>query len=197
MSGHGRGLLDSLVGLHDLQFNPQKKGKRVVAFTNRQCPDFVYGHETLTLQKQHRLTALYLFDPTSQELRRERFKHGHGASSARRGRGRGTPAVTHSQSTSGRRAPGKKAKPGKGKSGSSLEPIRGKSATDLGRNIGSSRSRSPFPPRAPPPPRPSAAVPDWVTLPSKREVGEERPVNRAARHRKRQKLTLPSHHPLE
>ena len=91
-------------------------------------------------------------------------------------------AVTCSQSASGRRAAGKKTQPGKGKSGSSLEPIRGKSAIDLGRNIGSSQSQSPSPP---PPPRSDVAVPDWPALPSKREVSEERPSIRAAQRRKR------------
>ena len=52
---------------------------------NRQCTDYVFGHETLVLQKQHRLIALYLFAPSSQELRCEHYKYGRGASSARRG----------------------------------------------------------------------------------------------------------------
>ena len=117
MSGHGHGLLDSLVGLHDLQFNPQKKGKRAVAFTNCQCPDYVFGRETLLLQKQHRLIALYLFNPSTQELGRDHFRQGRRACSAQRGRGRGMQAVTHSQSASGHHAAGKKPQPGKGKSG--------------------------------------------------------------------------------
>ena len=127
--GHMRSLVDTLDGLRDLQYNSQKKGK---------CTDYVFGPETLVLQKQHGLIKLYLFALSLQELRRKCYKYGHGASSARRGRGRGAQAVTHSQAASGHRMAGKKAPPGKGKLGSSLESIRGKSAIDLGRNIGSS-----------------------------------------------------------
>ena len=72
--GHGRRLVDTLESLHDLQYNPQKKEKRAVAFTNHQRMDYVFGRETLVLQKQHRLIALYLFTPSSQELRHKRYK---------------------------------------------------------------------------------------------------------------------------
>ena len=103
--------------------------------------------------------------------------------------GRRMQAVTHSQSASGRRIAMKKALPGKGKSGSSLEPIRSKSAIDLGRNISSSQSESASLPPPLPLPALGAAVPDWPSLPSQREGSEERPSTRAGQCRKRRKLT--------
>ena len=190
---HGRTHSDLIQGLHDLQFHPERGSKRAVAFTNKRRSDFVFGRETLVLQKQHRLIALYLFDPASRELRRERYMFGRGASSARRGRGRGRGgAMTRSKSADGgaKTAAGKQvAKPGKGKSGSSLEPMRDGSRIDLGRNIGSDRSESPPPPPPTPPKGGSSSAVAWPALPKRADSGE-RSSSRASRRRKRQKTAV-------